>query len=118
MDPLVEEVELIQENSHYAYVLDQNGENATVSTTNLAPVVTPINEEPIEIHVDEVGETKHMTVDSIGDYPALPEKSIKGTPIKPDNTPRSMSNPTDAAEEAVHPRRSGGIRHPRTHLDL
>lgn len=80
--------------------------------------MTPINEEPIEIYVDEVGETKYITVDAIGDYPALPEKSIKGTPIKPDNTPRSISNPTDAAEEAVSPRRSGRIRHPPTHLDL
>ncbi|XP_069936407.1 uncharacterized protein [Cherax quadricarinatus] len=42
-DPLVEEVELLQANPHYAYIRYQNGEETTVSIRHLAPVEIPIS---------------------------------------------------------------------------
>lgn len=62
----------------------------TVSTRHLAPVHTSINDEPQEIHVDEVGEMQEIPVDVVRDYPVLLEKPFKATSIKPGNTPQTL----------------------------
>lgn len=64
-----------------------------------------------------MGETQEIFVNVSGDL-ALPQKPFAATLIRLGNTPQSMPNSTDAAEEAVVPRRFRYVCCLLTHLDL
>lgn len=110
-DPLVEEVELLQANPHYAHIRTQKGEETTVSTRHLAP---------IEASVDQ--QRQYTLMDVTGDASAFPNKVLVATPTEAGDAATdniSKAPPTaEPSEEASLLRRSGRIRQPPNRLDL
>lgn len=80
-NPLVEEVELLQANPHYAHVRHQNGEETTASIRHLATVETA-GEEPQETPSN----SEEVVLDSTG-------KSLDVVPTEVDN-PAPQITPT------------------------
>lgn len=110
-DPLVEEVELLQANPHYAHIRNQKGEETTVSTRHLAPVETPVTKE-----------SQDTSVDAAEDPLTSPGNTLDATPPEADDPapqvmPTTPGNP-EPSETVPVPRRSGHTRHPPTRYDL
>ena len=83
-DPLVEEVELIESNPHYAYVRLSNGKETTVSTRQLAPA----GERSLQRVTDETNSTD---LD-------IPPDDIQIEQVVDDNTVRELSSPSINSE--------------------
>lgn len=107
-DPLVEEVELLQANPHYAHIRYQNGEETTVSTRHLAPVEIPISVESQDTPID------------VKDASFSPGKPLETTPMEiEDSAPAVNQTPLEniePGEEAQGLRRSGRVRRPPNSL--
>ena len=77
-EPLVDEVELIGVNSHYAHVRYPDGREMTVSTRHLAPCSEPIDRLP----------------------PSAPIQP--GPPLEGEPDPHSVSTPDSSEMEGIH----------------
>ena len=110
-DSLVEEVELLQANPHYAHVRTQRGEETTVATRHLAPRETPLSKESCD--------TPAITEEEA----SASQSQSANTPCKAtdDTTPHVPASPpasTEVHEEARVLRRSQRIRRPPNRLDM
>ena len=109
-DPLVEEVELLQANPHYAHICYQNGEQTTVSTRHLSPVAAPIVKETHDTAVN----IEETVLDSPGESP-------DGSFGVEDTTPQDFQTPPghmESNEKTPVLRRSERARYPPNRLDL
>ena len=99
-EPLVDEVELVEANSHYAHVKFPDGRETTVSTKQLAPTgnTTDSQTPSIEMSTSEVPTN-------------LKEEQVTSHEDSPNE------NDTLAVEE-IPLRRSGRTRRPPERLDL
>ena len=99
-DPLVDEVELLQANPHYAFIRYPDGRETTVSTKHLAP--KPPCAPKVEIQPQ--------------DY--VPETTVEGFPAQQEvpTATNQASLPTSTEQNTV--RRSERIRRPVDRLDL
>ena len=99
-EPLVDEVELVEANPHYAHVKFPDGRETTVSTKQLAPTsnTTDFQTPRIEMSTSEV-------------LTNLEEKQVTPHEDSPND------NDTSAVEE-ISLRRSTRTRHPPERLDL
>ena len=106
-DPLVDEVELLQANPHYAFVRYPDGRETTVSTKHLAP-------KPTSAPQDQILPRDSVLESTVGNSPSsvLPAHVQQEVP-----TATEQTNVTVGSEQPTC-RRSGRIRHPVDRLNL
>ena len=106
-DPLVDEVELLQANPHYAFVRYPDGRETTVSTKHLAPTPTSTPQDQI-LPRDSVLES------TVGNSPSSP------LPAHVQQEVPTATEQTNITVNSGQPtlRRSGRIRHPVDRLNL
>ena len=106
-DPLVDEVELLQANPHYAFVRYPDGRETTVSTKHLAP-------KPTSAPQNQILPTDSVLESTVGNSPSsvLPAHVQQEVP-----TATEQINVTVGSEQPTC-RRSGRIRHPVDRLNL
>ena len=118
MDPLVDEVELLQANPHYAYVHYADGRETTVATKHLAPkghtevVQPPPPPEQTTEAAENANTETEMSPMPDADPPTAPE---------PAAVPAQNAEPASVPERNVEPaplRRSQRVRHPVVRLNL
>ena len=106
-DPLVDEVELLQANPHYAFVRYPDGRETTVSTKHLAP-------KPTSAPQDQILPRDSVLESTVGNSPSsvLPAHVQQEVP-----TTTEQTNVTVGSEQPTC-RRSERIRHPVDRLNL
>ena len=106
-DPLVDEVKLLQANSHYAFVRYPDGRETTVSTKHLAP-------KPTSTPQDQILPRDSVLESTVGNSPSsvLPAHVQQEVP-----TVTEQTNVTVGSEQPTF-RSSGRIRHPVDRFNL
>ena len=110
MDPLVEEVELLQANPHYAHVRYPDGRETTVATKHLAPKghMEVVETQPAPECIPE--EAENLPLDThVSVTPDAEPSSVPEPELEPELTPVLNSEPV---------RRSQRVRRPVVRLNL
>ena len=128
MDPLVDEVELLQANPHYTLVHYPDGREMTVATKHLAPKgqLEVVETLPAPEHIPKKTENlpldTHMSVtpDAEPSSVAEPEPQPELTPVQNvELTPVRNAKPAPVQDaEPVPVRRSQRVHRPVLRLDL
>lgn len=110
MDPLVDEVELLQANPHYAHVRYPDGRETTVATKHLAPKghMEVVEAQPAPECIPE--EAENLPLDThVSVTPDAEPSSVPEPELEPELTPVLNSEPV---------RRSQRVRRPVVRLNL
>ena len=121
-DPLVDEVELLQANPHYAHIRYPSGKEDTVATKHLAPAgILPFEHQKPEtgdLHPLSPALGNSEACSRSGVRPVAPNDTLVTVSVDPSAPEATTSSPQeDAIEEAPAPRRSGRIRRPPTRFE-
>ena len=121
-DPLVDEVELLQANPHYAHIRYPSGKEDTVATKHLAPAgIQPFEHQKPEtgdLHPQSPALGNDEACSRSGVCPVAPNDTLVTVSVDPSAPEATTSSPQqDGIEEAPAPRRSGRIRRPPTRFE-